>query len=274
MVRESVEWKSVARFYLLAITIAWTLWLPLVFSRAGLGVLPFTMPMPWTVAGTLGPPLAALLMWRREGRLRPSLSDLVRPGWKRGIGAIAGSLVVAIVFVGGTAAILSRNPPNGWQMGGFALYGFHWSTTLLGGPIFEEWGWRGYAQPRLQEAMRPLPAALLVGLGWGLWHLPLFLVPAWSSASLPIYVAMVTLLSVLMAWGFNISRHWIVAPIAMHFTYNASSRVLGDFLGDADLRTWPSPVVAIALAFGAAALLVALSTRGRLGAERRSATTP
>jgi len=263
----AAEWKPVARFYVLATAISWTLWSPLVLSRAGVGVLPFTMPMPWTIAGTLGPPLAAVMMWRREGRLRSSLSRLVRVDSTRAVGALAGSLVVAITFVCGTAAILSRHQPEGWQASAFALYGFHWFTTLLGGPIFEEWGWRGYAQARLQQGIGPLPAALAVGLGWGLWHLPLFLVPAWSSASLPIYVVMITLLSVLMAWGFNTSRGFIVASIAMHFTYNASSRVLGDFLGDADLRAWPSPVVAITLAFGAAALIVTVSTKGRLGAK-------
>jgi uncharacterized protein len=37
----------------------------------------------------------------------------------------------------------------------------------------EEIGWRGYAQPALQALLAtPLKAALIVGIAWGLWHLP------------------------------------------------------------------------------------------------------
>lgn len=52
MVRVTAEWRSVARFYGLAIAISWVLWSQLVLSRTGLGILPFAMPMPWTVGGT------------------------------------------------------------------------------------------------------------------------------------------------------------------------------------------------------------------------------
>jgi len=222
--------------------------------------------MPWTIAGTLGPLFAALVMWRREqGGILAAIRQRVRTTLKGFAGVVVGIVVVGATFVLGTALILSDDPPHGWQIGAVSLYGFYALTTLLGGPIFEEWGWRGFAQPRLQAAIGPLPAALVVGLGWGLWHLPLFLVPAWSSATIPQYVAMVTALSVIMAWGFNASGGWIVAAIAMHFTYNASSRVLGGFLGDASIRSWPDPVTAILLAFAASALLAAVLTRGRLG---------
>ena len=37
----------------------------------------------------------------------------------------------------------------------------------------EEWGWRGYMMPRLLKTMKPLPALLLGGVIWGLWHAPL-----------------------------------------------------------------------------------------------------
>lgn len=224
--------------------------------------------MPWTIAGTLGPLLAALVMWSKDrGGIFAATGQLVQLTLKDAGGALFGILAVGATFVVGTALILSSDPPHGWRFGAFSLYGFHALTTLLAGPLFEEWGWRGFAQPRLQSAIGPLPAALVVGLGWGLWHLPLFLVPTWSSATIPQYVAMVTALSILMAWGFNASGGSIIAAIAMHFTYNASSRVLGGFLGDASIRSWPDPVTAILFAFAASALLATLLTRGRLGAS-------
>ena len=37
----------------------------------------------------------------------------------------------------------------------------------------EEWGWRGYMMPRMLKTMKPVPALLLGGLIWGVWHAPL-----------------------------------------------------------------------------------------------------
>lgn len=37
----------------------------------------------------------------------------------------------------------------------------------------EEWGWRGYLLPKLAARMNFLPAVLLTGLIWGLWHAPI-----------------------------------------------------------------------------------------------------
>ena len=37
----------------------------------------------------------------------------------------------------------------------------------------EEWGWRGYLLPKLQKCFPVVPALLINGLIWGLWHAPL-----------------------------------------------------------------------------------------------------
>jgi membrane protease YdiL (CAAX protease family) len=42
---------------------------------------------------------------------------------------------------------------------------------LLAG-FCEEFGWCGFAFPRMRSRLGQLPAALLVGLLWGLWHFP------------------------------------------------------------------------------------------------------
>jgi hypothetical protein len=44
----------------------------------------------------------------------------------------------------------------------------------------EEPGWRGFALPRLPERHDPFAGSLLLGLLWGAWHLPLYLVPDWA----------------------------------------------------------------------------------------------
>jgi hypothetical protein len=47
------------------------------------------------------------------------------------------------------------------------------AALLDQGGVLEELGWRGYALPRLQDGLlSPLGAAVVVGIGWGLWHIP------------------------------------------------------------------------------------------------------
>jgi uncharacterized protein len=45
------------------------------------------------------------------------------------------------------------------------------------GPIGEEFGWRGFALPRLLERHSALKSSLMLGLIHAIWHLPLFFIP-------------------------------------------------------------------------------------------------
>jgi membrane protease YdiL (CAAX protease family) len=61
----------------------------------------------------------------------------------------------------------------------------------IGGPGGEEpFGWRGYAQPKLQEKFGqwwgPLLTSFIIGTAWGVWHLPEFFNPASTQYALGI----------------------------------------------------------------------------------------
>ena len=52
--------------------------------------------------------------------------------------------------------------------------GHFWLGILFGCPagFFEEIGWTGFAFPKMARVLNPLAAAILLGLLWGLWHVP------------------------------------------------------------------------------------------------------
>jgi uncharacterized protein len=52
----------------------------------------------------------------------------------------------------------------------------------LDGPMGEEPGWRGFALPTLQAERSPLLATLILGVLVTLWHLPLWVVPAFGAS--------------------------------------------------------------------------------------------
>jgi len=73
----------------------------------------------------------------------------------------------------------------------------------------EEIGWTGFAYPRMQARFGWLPGALLLGVLWGLWHLPV--VDSLGAASphgrywpefFAAFVAMLVALRVLIAWTY------------------------------------------------------------------------
>lgn len=92
---------------------------------------------------------------------------------------------------------------------------------LMLGPV-EEFGWRGLALPLLQRRLSPLSAALVLGLVWGLWHLPAF----WLSGTpqsgwgfLPFLVGSVCL-SVIVTPMFNAAGGSILLAVLYHFQAN------------------------------------------------------
>ena len=90
------------------------------------------------------------------------------------------------------------------------------------GPLGEELGWRGFALPRLLEGRNALSAAVVLGIIWGVWHLPAFLIAGTpqSNMSFPILLIGAVALSVLMTWAFNGTRGSVLVAILIHWTFN------------------------------------------------------
>jgi membrane protease YdiL (CAAX protease family) len=92
------------------------------------------------------------------------------------------------------------------------------ALAAVKGPI-EEFGWRGVALPLLQRKLAPFWAGLVLGIIWGLWHLPAFLLSGtqqsqWAIA--PFFIGCIAL-SVIVTPLFNASRGSIGLTALFHF---------------------------------------------------------
>jgi len=93
------------------------------------------------------------------------------------------------------------------------------------GPLGEELGWRGYALPRLMVGRSALSAAVILGLIWGAWHLPAFLLPGMPQSRIAIVPFMIgsVAVSILMTWVYNSTGGSVLLTILMHLMFNVST---------------------------------------------------
>jgi len=132
-------------------------------------------------------------------------------------------------------------------------------TSIAGGALFEEVGWRSFALPRLQAQLGPLtwwhPAA---GRGVDLWHLPQYFVlpePVAENggsdpASVGAFLLLVRALAPLMTWLFNESRGSVLIAILAHRSVNTGLLMVPSQL----FPNTAGSLVPFALAFAVVAL--------------------
>ena len=96
---------------------------------------------------------------------------------------------------------------------------------FTGGPVQEEFGWRGYALPRLQGRFNALVSSIIVGFMWGLWHLPYFFIGTELTYAYGIIPQIITaiLLSILLTWLFNNTGGSILVSLIFHNMFNLSN---------------------------------------------------
>lgn len=270
---KQTEWKYIAIYYAIACGVSWTLWSPLIFGRHGLKLLEISPSFPVIVCiGTIGPLLACYITHRLQTGNWRAVKFLPRPKLRL-MWLLLGPALVLFCFFVVYPALTSAGAPSAWHWHPAVLTGIlipMLNYNLFGGPLFEEFGWRGFLQDRMQNIVPSWIAALCVGVMWAAWHLPLFLLhPPWSSASVPIFFLILIGLSPVMAFGYNASGGSVVVAILMHSAFNASPRFLDGYLRSSPVRDHPSAVLLFAASFLVVGATLVLWTRGRLAAGPR-----
>ena len=268
-------------FFVIAYAFSWIAWSPWYLSEEGTGLLPYAVSaQPWLAVGIfLGPTLAAFIMTAvSEGRVgvRRLLRRIVL--WQVGLrwylfAFIGVPLLMAlgtIIVPGGLASFQFLGP--GYVLTYLATF---IPVLIIGGPLFEEIGWRGFALPRLQRLHGALVGSIILGILWGLWHLPEFLVPSWAATSggsdllaIVKFVMFAIASAIVFTWVFNNTKGSVLMAILVHASVDAPFLPFSVALRPSEAMN------SMLLGFGALALLLVALTGGRLGYERYREEVP
>jgi membrane protease YdiL (CAAX protease family) len=268
-------------YVLIAFVFSWLLEIPLVLVAQGIVdveiprvALTFVL-----AAATFGPTVAAFVttgLTEGKGGVRRLGRRYLQ--WRAGLRWYAFVLIgIPLIIVAGTVVVPGAAAAYQPDLGSLLLgYPVAFAITLvLGGPLGEEPGWRGFALPLLQERHGPLLGSLILGVVWALWHLPLFWTGVWtppSVANITMFTVMIVALTIIMTWVFNHVGGSILLLILMHASFNTFANAVAAPL-------FPAPILEeygllpVLIGFTATAIVLVIVTRGRLGIEA-SVTSP
>lgn len=193
--KDLIRKYPLSSFIVIALFYSWTLWLLMILSSRGL--LPFRFPT--SFIGSFGPAVGALIVTGvSDGgagikRIFRSMVR-VRASFKSYCQALFLIIIVYVLtasvswFTNREVLKLSELPGAGEMIAYFLI------IAVLGGPLGEEIGWRGFLQPYLLKRYNPIISSFLIALIWFTWHIPLFwLEGAAQAGSSMIYFAIMVL---------------------------------------------------------------------------------
>ncbi|WP_448540693.1 CPBP family intramembrane glutamic endopeptidase [Roseiflexus sp.] len=237
-----VHQYPVVVFFLIAYAFSWTIGGLLIADYQGA----LSVPGALHYVSAFGPMVAAIVVTALISG-RPGLLDL----WRRGIRADVGwrwwLIGVGTPVALGVAAIVVFWLSNG-VLPDLALFGevdylgaigalaalALWIATYGFG---EEVGWRGFAFHRM-ESGGWMQAAVMIGVLWGLWHLPYFFYKA-NFIALGIggfagYLISITMGSILLSWMYRGSGRSILVVALWHGLFDfVSASPIAEGVGNA-----------------------------------------
>ena len=101
-------------------------------------------------------------------------------------------------------------------------------STLMGGQIGEELGWRGYALPRLARPLGLGAASIVLGVIWAAWHVPLFHILGGDTVgqSFPFYLLQVVAMAIALAWVYMKTNGSLSVTMLLHAAVNNTKDIV------------------------------------------------
>lgn len=225
-------------FFALTFLISWGAWYGMALfemTLSGIGGL-------IGVLGAFGPTFAGLICNRllegRKGHI-PLLKRIF--AW-RVSPLVYLAIFLAPLLVSGAALMMNEllgGPKPTWER--LSLLPTLLPTfayMLVIGGLTEEPGWRGYALPHLKERHSRLIASLILGLMWGIWHIPIYTLPSMGNPISPADLFMFILSTPLLAILFTAVADWSKDSVLIAILLHAWNNTVG-FSGLAQLLGTP-----------------------------------
>lgn len=127
---------------------------------------------------------------------------------------------------------------------GFDLTGFHLRTTQLLPQMVvivlialgEEYGWRGFLLPRLLNRFNLFYASIILGLIWGFWHFPAYLIGTGVPLQMDftVFLLWIILGTFFISWIYYRTQS-VLTSILAHISANAAFNyllILPEFTGN------------------------------------------
>jgi D-alanyl-D-alanine carboxypeptidase len=126
-------------------------------------------------------------------------------------------------------------------------------------PIFQELGWRGYAQDLLQEKRSALSASIIVGMAWCVFTIPVYFIPSTylTVIGFPVFQSWIhfaglIFMSIAISWVYVNTNRSILTVILLHAMIILAGKIM--YLSDMGERVYTlclfSAVITIWLGFG------------------------
>lgn len=231
---ERVLIRRCVLFMVVACGYSWTLWALMMASAQGW--LPFRFPT--NFLGSFGPSLAGLLLAARAGGAKALLRSAAQ--WRFGgrwyAVALLGPPLLLVAALGLLVFFGQHLPAPAHLDKAFLLPLLFLVILVLGGPLGEELGWRGFLLPELLKSRGPLAASLWVAAAWFLWHVPLFWLEgaAQKGASMALFGVSVAAFSVLFTWVYLATSRSLLAALLLHTMVNLPSFCLSSVYPDVE----------------------------------------
>lgn len=213
-------------FYVLAFGISWLGWMPAVLGSHA--IAPFDAPsfQFLLILPAVAPALAAAIVTRQVyGRAHVEKLFQALFQWRAGVRwylvALLAPLALLLLAQGITKGFGLPVTRPAFQGDVFSLAFSAFVLSLFSNP-WEEAGWRGFALPHLQKRYTAVTATLIVGVLWGVWHLPLFFWKDNPISQYPFWPWFIGTVAgaFLYTWLYNSTRGSLLLPSLFHVALN------------------------------------------------------
>ncbi len=236
-----LEPGNLALFFVTAFAWTWAFWSPFILGilrlpmgtgtpNVDLGEMGLILPI--ILVSPFGPTIAAFVtsylsegregprrLWRRFRDCKPSKTWLI-------ITLAFYPAIFLLIRVSSATIFNVPQPTPAWTDNPLIILAPLAASVLHGG-LSEEFGWRGYALPRLQSRLNATQASMALGLMEGLWHVPLvfWVGDARYGMSIPLLILWQTIATFYRTWIYNNTEGSLLAAVLFHAMGNTASDI-------------------------------------------------